>query len=156
MPMWWKELLRMFRRWPSFGGRSLSLSWVGPTAIFAAAAPFPGPRRRRPAPARNRLVVLGGAGGEAGGDGVGGQSRRGPRLVDQREHLLHRRLLAAAPGTGAGRRARGRRAGRGLRRRGSGGGGLGRRGLRRRGRRDGRGSARRRERRRRRDRDRVD
>ena len=38
MPMWVKELLRMFLRWPSSGGFSLSMSWVRPTAIWAMAA----------------------------------------------------------------------------------------------------------------------
>src|ERR1041384_4392604 len=38
MPMWVKELLRMFRRCPSSGGFSFSMSWVRATAILAMAA----------------------------------------------------------------------------------------------------------------------
>ena len=36
--MWVKVLLRMFSRWPSSGGCSLSMSWVSVTAIRAMAA----------------------------------------------------------------------------------------------------------------------
>ena len=39
MPMWMKELLRMFSRWPSSGGFSPSMLRVSPTAIWAIAAP---------------------------------------------------------------------------------------------------------------------
>src|SRR5262252_247388 len=36
--MWVNVLLRMFSRWPSSGGCSLSMAWVRPTAIWAMAA----------------------------------------------------------------------------------------------------------------------
>src|SRR5258708_23571655 len=36
--MWVNVLLRMFSRWPSSGGCSLSMDWVRPTAIWAMAA----------------------------------------------------------------------------------------------------------------------
>src|ERR1700722_16298455 len=36
--MWVKLVLRMLSRWPSFGGCSLSIDWVSPTAIEAMAA----------------------------------------------------------------------------------------------------------------------
>src|SRR5690349_17949887 len=35
--MWVNEVLRMFIRWPSFGGCSSSMDWVRPTAIWAIA-----------------------------------------------------------------------------------------------------------------------
>ena len=117
----------MFRRCPSSGGFSFSMSWVRPTAIWAMAAVVsadraaladvlarrgPAARRRwspgRQAPARPGTgatarsrppsAALCAAGSvEAGGDASRGKARLGAGLVDQREHLVGGRA-ALGPG----------------------------------------------------------